>query len=145
MAKRYGWAGKILRVDLSHGTVDDLATMGYADRFIGGKGIASRLYWELVSQETGAFSPDNHLFMMNGPLGGIRATVASRWVIVSKSPLVFPEQYACGNLGGYFDAALKWAGFFGKNGLNNLDLADLIPELEKNGFVRKAQTDSPGE
>lgn len=113
MAERFGWAGKIRCVDLSAGTVDDIATGGYAERFVGGKGIASRRYWELISKETSAFSPDNHLFMMNGPLGGIRATAASRWVIVSKSPLTFPEQYACGNLGGHFGAALKWAGLDG--------------------------------
>jgi aldehyde:ferredoxin oxidoreductase len=87
--------------------------MGYADRFIGGKGIASRLYWELVSKGANAFSPDNHLFMINGPLTGIRATAASRWVTVSRSPLTFPEQYSCSNLGGYFGAALKWAGLDG--------------------------------
>lgn len=113
MTGLYGWAGKILGIDLSHNTVDAMPTAGYAERFVGGKGIASRLYWELIAEETGAFSPGNHLFMMNGPLGGIRATAASRCVIVSKSPLTFPEQYTCGNLGGYFGAALKWAGLDG--------------------------------
>lgn len=113
MAKLYGWAGRILSIDLSHRTVDTIATPEYAARFVGGKGIASRFYWELISKNTTAFSPDNHLFIMNGPLGGVRATAASRCVMVSKSPLTFPEQYACGNLGGSFGAALKWAGLDG--------------------------------
>jgi len=81
--------------------------------FVGGKGIASRLYWELVDRNVGAFEPENHIFVMNGPLGGISSTAASRWVIVSKSPLATPEQYACGNLGGWLGASLKWAGLDG--------------------------------
>lgn len=122
MARSYGWAGKILRVDLSNNIASDIPTMEYAERFVGGKGIASRLYWELISKETSAFSPENHLFMMNGPLGGIRATSASRWAIVSKSPLTLPEQYCCSNLGGYFGASLKWAG------LDGLDIYGLAPK-----------------
>ena len=113
MTPLYGWAGKILRVDLTRGTFDDINTLDYADRFVGGKGIASRLYWETVAGNTGAFSPENHLFMFNGPLGGIRSTAASRWIVLSKSPMTSPEQYACGNLGGHFGAALKWAGLDG--------------------------------
>jgi aldehyde:ferredoxin oxidoreductase len=113
MKPTYGWAGKILRVNLSDATVTDIRTADYAALFVGGKGIASRLYWELVAPGVGAYDPLNHIFMMNGPLGGIRATAASRWVIVSKSPLATPEQYAYGNLGGRFGAALKWAGLDG--------------------------------
>lgn len=113
MKPTFGWAGKLLRVNLSDATVTDVATADYAAQFVGGKGIASRLYWELVAPDVGAFDPLNHIFMMNGPLGGIRATAASRWVIVSKSPLATPEQYAYGNLGGRFGAALKWAGLDG--------------------------------
>jgi aldehyde:ferredoxin oxidoreductase len=113
MSALWGWAGRIRRVDLSQGTFSDIPTMTYADRFIGGKGIASRLYWELLGKETSAFSPDNHLFMMNGPLAGIPSAAASRWVVVSRSPLTYPEEYACGNLGGYFGATLKWAGLDG--------------------------------
>ena len=122
MKPTFGWAGKILRVDLSSGAVTDIQTSDYASLFIGGKGIASRLYWELVGRDVGAYDPLNHIFMMNGPLGGIRATAASRWVIVSKSPLATPEQYAYGNLGGRFGAALKWAG------LDGLDIVGAAPK-----------------
>ncbi len=113
MTTTFGWAGKILRVNLSDGTVTDVRTLDYSARFIGGKGIATRLYWEQVGAGVGAFDPENHLFLMNGPLGGIRATAASRWVIVSKSPLATPEQYSAGNLGGRFGASLKWVGLDG--------------------------------
>ena len=38
----YGYAGKILKVDLSSGTVNHIPTVEYADRFLGGRGIAAK-------------------------------------------------------------------------------------------------------
>jgi aldehyde:ferredoxin oxidoreductase len=38
----FGYAGRILRADLSSRRVDDLPTSDYADRFLGGRGIATR-------------------------------------------------------------------------------------------------------
>ena len=43
MATEAGYAGKILRVDLSSGKVTDFPTRDYADRFIGGRGIAAKI------------------------------------------------------------------------------------------------------
>ena len=48
MGTSFGWAGKILRVNLSDAVTSYLDTSNYASCFIGGKGIASRLYWELI-------------------------------------------------------------------------------------------------
>lgn len=69
----YGWCGRILKVDLSTASVSELDTMAYSDLFLGGRGIASRLYWELIKPETGALDPDNHLMFMTGPLGATGA------------------------------------------------------------------------
>lgn len=113
MNTHYGWAGKILCVDLSDSSIAEVNTYDYAPLFFGGRGIASRMYWEEMSSTTGAFDPDNYLYMMNGPLTGTQAPAASRWIISGKSPMCFPEQYACGNLGGHLGAALKWVGLDG--------------------------------
>ena len=113
MAKRYGWTGKILRINLSDGKTSGIETDRYREDYIGGRGIASRLYWENVSSGTSAFNPDNHIFFMTGPLAGTKAQASSRWIVLGKSPLVYPEKYALGNLGGYFGAALKWTGLDG--------------------------------
>ena len=48
----YGYAGKILKVDLTSGDHTLLETSDYSDRFIGGKGIAAKLYWDLVPPQT---------------------------------------------------------------------------------------------
>ncbi len=113
MTKLFGWAGKMLRVDLSTRKITDIFTSEYTERFTGGRGIASRIYWEEMGSGVGAFDPENHLFFMNGPLCGTMAPAASRWIVLGKSPMAVPEQYATGNLGGRFGAALKWSGLDG--------------------------------
>ena len=50
----YGYSGKILRVDLSSGNVSSISTLDYADRFLGGRGIAAKIYWDEVSPAVGA-------------------------------------------------------------------------------------------
>ena len=39
----YGWCGKILKVDLTDSKISELETMDYADRFLGGRGIATKI------------------------------------------------------------------------------------------------------
>ena len=113
MEKRFGWTGRILSINLADGKTGEIETDRYKDSYIGGRGIASRLYWEMVSSEVSAFDPGNHIFFMTGPLAGTKAQAASRWIVLGKSPLVYPEKYAFGNLGGWFGAALKWSGLDG--------------------------------
>ncbi|MCX8045078.1 MAG: hypothetical protein N3B18_13245, partial [Desulfobacterota bacterium] len=86
------------------------STTHITERFIGGRGLASRLYWEESVGLKSAFDPDNTIYFANGPLCGMHAPGASRWIVLGKSPMAVPEQYAFGNLGGAFGAALKWAG-----------------------------------
>ncbi len=92
MKKQFGWTGQIARVDLKTRRVDHIATADYAKRFIGGRGLASRLYWETVAPGAEAFAPDTPLFFMTGPLAGTKAQGGSRWLVMGKSPLAFPEQ-----------------------------------------------------
>ncbi|MBW2623279.1 MAG: hypothetical protein JRD68_10265 [Deltaproteobacteria bacterium] len=109
----FGWIGKILKVDLSTGELSDLNTMDYADRFLGGRGIATRLYWELVGPKVKAFDPENALLLMSGPLGATGAQGASRFIVAGKSPMSVPERFCYGNLGGFFGPFIKKAGYDG--------------------------------
>jgi len=111
--EQHGYAGKILRVDLSSGEITHMPTMEYADRYIGGKGIAVKIYWDEVSPDVGPFDPDNRLMFMAGPLGGISGLSGSGWKVCGKSPLTVPEQYSQCNLGGSWGAHLKFAGYDG--------------------------------
>jgi aldehyde:ferredoxin oxidoreductase len=109
----YGWCGKILKIDLSDLRATELNTMDYADRFLGGRGIATRIYWEEVEPDVGAFDPANRLIFMSGPLGATGTQGASRFEVVGKSPMLMPEGFCYGNLGGFFGPYLKRAGYDG--------------------------------
>jgi aldehyde:ferredoxin oxidoreductase len=112
-ASGYGWCGKILKVDLSSEVFTEIDTQPYADRFLGGRGIATRLYWENVPAASKAFDPENHLIFMTGPITATGAQGASRFSIVGKSPMLMPEGFCYGNMGGFWGASLKRAGFDG--------------------------------
>jgi aldehyde:ferredoxin oxidoreductase len=109
----FGWCGKILNVDLSNSRITERDTMDYADRFLGGRGIATQIYWEEVGPDVGAFDPENRLILMTGPLGGTGVQGASRFEVVGKSPMLMPEGFCYGNLGGFFGPYLKRAGYDG--------------------------------
>lgn len=113
MARTCGWTGQLLRINLSNGEVYAQSTEPYAGRFIGGRGIVAKLYWDEVSGSTDALHPDSPLIFMTGPLAGSGAIACSRWIAAGKSPLQYPDQFGLANVGGSFGIRLKAAGFDG--------------------------------
>jgi aldehyde:ferredoxin oxidoreductase len=111
MGNEFGYAGKILKVDLSLGTMVDLPTTDYTDRFVGGRGFATKIYWDEVPSQTRALDPENCLIFANGPLAGLVGLAGSRWLVCGKSPGVNPEFFSYSNLGGSWGAWLKFAGY----------------------------------
>lgn len=107
-----GYAGEILKVDLSSRRTSTVPTEGYR-RFVGGRGLAARLYWEEVPPEAGAFNQQNRLIFATGPLAGIPVIGGSRWGAYAKTPLRSPETFNYANLGGRWGADLKFAGYDG--------------------------------
>jgi len=113
MKKLYGWTGKILRIDLTSGEKQFLPTQELAEKFVGGRGFTAKIYWDEVNSKIDPLSPESPLIIMTGPLAGTPAIAGSRWFISGKSPLLYPEQYGLGSLGGPLGAELKSAGFDG--------------------------------
>ncbi len=109
----HGWTGKILHVNLSNSEIKEIFTQPYAERYLGGRGIASRIYWETVTPEVKAFEPENRLMFMTGPLVATGVQAATRLSVIGKSPMASPEGYCYGNIGGFVGAELKKAGFDG--------------------------------
>jgi aldehyde:ferredoxin oxidoreductase len=106
----YGYVGNILRVDLSRGkTSVEPLNMNWARMFVGGKGLGAKYLYEELKPRTDAFSPENVLILMTGPLGGTTAPCTAKHVTITKSPHTgaFLDSYA----GGYFSTELKFAGF----------------------------------
>ena len=113
MSVPFGYTGSILRVDLSSGHFTTIATNDYANRFVGGRGVAAKIYWDEVSPEIKALDAENRLIFLTGPLAGVKGVAGSRWEICGKSPACYPEQFCNCNLGGRWGAQLKFAGYDG--------------------------------
>ena len=111
MTNKFGYAGRILKVDLSQATTVDVPTMDYADRFVGGRGVGVKIYWDEVSPKVKPFDPENQLIFANGPLAGFAGLAGSRWQVCGKSPAITPESFSYANLGGSWGAWLKFAGY----------------------------------
>lgn len=111
----YGWIGTFLRVNLSTGVVIRDDTMDYAERFIGGRGIAARIAWDEIQPNIRPFDPENRLIFMTGPLTGtLSPTSGGRVEVCGLSPQAYPEpHYTRSSMGGYWGAELKYAGFDG--------------------------------
>jgi aldehyde:ferredoxin oxidoreductase len=107
-----GWAGKILRVNLSERKWYTEPTEPCAHRFIGGIGIGSKIFFEEVGPEVGAFDPQNKLIFTPGPLTGTLAPASGRFEIVSRSPRNYPkEAFNRSGMGGFWGPELKFAGY----------------------------------
>jgi len=104
-----GYAGNILRVDLSTGGVESAPTERYSDLFLGGRGIAAKIYWDEVPPGTDPFDPENRLIFVTGPVTAATGFCGSRWQVCGKSPLHNLFSYC--NLGGDWGARLKMAGY----------------------------------
>ena len=113
MENEYGYTGKILRVNLGSGQISSLITAQYVDRFLGGRGLAAKIYWDLVPPEVDAFDPKNCLIFVTGPLAGFGGLSSSRWQVCGKSPSSDPHTFSYSNMGGHWGVQLKFAGYDG--------------------------------
>lgn len=107
----FGYAGEVLKVDLSDGKVNKIPSAAYTEKHIGGHGLATRLYWEMVPPGIKASDPENCLICANGPVTGFPGFAGFRWKVFAKSPLGDPESFSYCNLGERWGAWLKYAGY----------------------------------
>jgi aldehyde:ferredoxin oxidoreductase len=104
------WAGKILRVNLTAGTVkSEPLNMKWAKEYLGSRGLASKYLTSEIDPKVDPLSPDNKLIWATGPLTGTMASTGGRYTVVTKGPLT--GAIACSNSGGYWGAELKMAGW----------------------------------
>ncbi len=104
------WAGKILRVNLSAGTVkSEPLNMNHARDYLGSRGLASKYLIDEIDPKTDPLSEANKIIWATGPLTGTMASTGGRYTVVTKGPLT--GAIACSNSGGYWGAELKMAGW----------------------------------
>lgn len=105
----YGWRGKILRVDLSNGSITTEPTEKYLDRFLGGKSINQAILFDEVPDGVDPYDPDNRVIIGAGTLGGTLAPSTGRVSIDCKN--AFTHGISSSNAGGHFAPELKFAGY----------------------------------
>ena len=112
-AKLYkGYTRKILRVNLSNGTVrvEEIPNAQLL-KFIGGAGLAARMLYDELEPGIDPLSHRNKVIFMTGPLAGTIAPTGSRIGVYTKSPLT--GGFFHSSAGGSFAAELKFAGYDG--------------------------------
>ncbi len=99
---------RILRIDLSYRTVrvEDLPRE-WTGKYLGTRGITSRLLYNEVKAGTDAYGPDNILYIGTGPLDGLPIGMG-RLSISTKSPRGCIGE---GSSGGFFGPELRRAGY----------------------------------
>jgi aldehyde:ferredoxin oxidoreductase len=110
-----GYTGKILRIDLTGGSVDTLETATY-EEYGGGHGMGSAVFWDLCKDKTvSAFDPGNVVTIMTSPLSGTLAPAASgRTEVQGIGAQGYPtEWFTRSNFGGRYCGQMKFAGWDG--------------------------------
>ncbi|NQT48455.1 MAG: aldehyde ferredoxin oxidoreductase, partial [Chloroflexi bacterium] len=107
-----GFEGKMLEVDLTTGEIgSSTVDKDVLRKFIGGSGLAAKLFLDRVSPDVDPLSPDNQLFIMTGPLSGNTIPGGARFSVGTKSPLTNMWGESCS--GGNFASELRGAGWDG--------------------------------
>lgn len=104
-----GWAGKILDIDLSSGTINTRPLDEKMARlYLGGRGLGARLLWDEVGPEVEPLSPENVLIFTTGPITASSSQTSNRFNVSSKSPLTNTILHA--NSGGWWGMQFKRTG-----------------------------------
>lgn len=106
----YGYNGKILRINLKNRSynVEDL-DLNMAKKFIGGRGLGTKIFRDEVDAKVDALSPENKMLIVAGPLTGTPIFTGGRYMVVTKSPQ--SGTIASSNSGGRWGAEFKFAGY----------------------------------
>jgi len=104
--------GKILDINLSTGNVKTTKIEeDVLRKFIGGSGLAAKLFFDRVPTDVEPLSDKNVIFLMAGPLSGTNFPTSSRVVAAFKSPQT--NIWGQASAGGSFAAEMKKAGYDG--------------------------------
>ena len=84
----FGYNGKIVKIDLTHGTVEDYPMKEeFYTLYLGGKTLAAKIIYDTFSDKVEALSDQNILVITTSPLTGSTSPCSSRFNISTISPL----------------------------------------------------------
>ncbi|MSQ15219.1 MAG: hypothetical protein EXR50_05085 [Dehalococcoidia bacterium] len=105
-----GFAGKILRIDLTNErvTTEDISP-ATARKFLGGAGLGAKILWEEVPPNVTWDSPENRLIMASGPLAGSPVWGTGSLCVVTKGAMTGGATSTQAQ--GFFGTNLKYSGY----------------------------------
>ena len=105
----YGYAGNILRVNLSNGKIRTEPTMKYARQWIGSTGIAVKILYDELKPWVTPYDPANKVIIGAGALIGTTAPGSNEVSASTLSPVT--GGWGSGLSDSYFASQLKYAGY----------------------------------
>ena len=110
MERIYGYAGRILRVNLSNkqitGEEEDPAVLR---NYFGGMALGARVLYDEVPPGVQWSDAENRLILASGPLGGTKVMGSGNFCVVTKGAMT--EGPTATQASGFFGAFLKFSGF----------------------------------
>jgi aldehyde:ferredoxin oxidoreductase len=106
----FGYKGQFLSINLSQETYKIINwPERILNKYIGGRGLGAKLYWDLIPPDVGSLEPNNVFMILTGPLSGTIAPTAGKHLIVTKSPASggWLESYSSGRIA----SELKYSGY----------------------------------
>lgn len=108
-AKKYGWTGQGLRINLTTGEITKVPTQ---KDWIGGTALGYKIFWDEVPPKTQAFDEANKIVIAPGPLTGTGAVCSGRTSVTTMYPTTYPiHGIGSAHLGGDLGAKMKYAGY----------------------------------
>lgn len=108
----YGYMGRILRINLTTGTItEEFPDEETLRKYLGGSGLATKILFEETQAGIDPLGPENKLIFMTGPLTGTHSPSTGRYSVVTKSPLTNGWGHA--NSAGFWGRDFKRSGFDG--------------------------------
>jgi aldehyde:ferredoxin oxidoreductase len=108
-----GYVGKILRVDLTKGSLrDEMLDPEVLRKYVGGLGLAAKIMYDEVSPNVKLFDPENRVIFMTGPFTGTAAPGSSRYTVFTLNSFN-PKFCSPGYGGGFWAVELKRSGYDG--------------------------------
>jgi len=105
-----GYAGKILRVDLTSGeTWTENLDPEFTRQYVGGAALGAKILWDEVPKEVNWDHPDNRLIMATGPLAGTPVWGNGTLNVVTRGAMTNGATSTQAN--GFFGVNLKYSGY----------------------------------
>ncbi|MFH1639933.1 MAG: aldehyde ferredoxin oxidoreductase C-terminal domain-containing protein [Chloroflexota bacterium] len=106
----YGYAGKILRVDLTNERIsEEVLDEATLRKWVGGSGLGAKYLYDEVPAGVEWDSPGNRLIVASGPLGGTRVGGSGTISITTRGCLT--NGAVCTQANGFMGAYMKFSGY----------------------------------